>query len=148
MLSEPSTVTSLRKLLGPTACPDLDLVCEILAELTEPSPVLSPIRKPIGTLIVHVRSVVYVEQSCENVVGVGYSCEIDSYLRAVNAVDVALRSQRPRVWTHGGLCLREISVFRGLTHSRRIESTSNPTDAREKTNQFELIGNESRWRNS
>jgi hypothetical protein len=47
LLSEPSTVTSERKLLDETGCPERDLVWLMSAELAEASLVVSPIRTPM-----------------------------------------------------------------------------------------------------
>ena len=52
LLSEPSTVTSLRKLPLPTTWPERDFVWLMSAEFTEPSAVVSPSNTPIGTVTV------------------------------------------------------------------------------------------------
>ena len=47
LLRLPSTVTSDRKLVPESTCPERDLVWLISAEFTLPSPVVSPTRAPI-----------------------------------------------------------------------------------------------------
>ena len=51
LLIELDTITSLRKLVASTACPDRNFVWLTSDELTEPLAVVSPRSTPIGTLI-------------------------------------------------------------------------------------------------
>ena len=49
LLRLPSMVTSERKFVLPTTCPDRDFVCAMSPEFTLRSAVVSPARTPIGT---------------------------------------------------------------------------------------------------